>query len=172
MSTTAESGFLISEQDRYEYQQSQQRQVKSELDKDAFMHLLMMEMKHQDPLEPISNKEMMGQLTQFTSVEQLQNLNEKFEEFISINSQSKWGQALEFMGKSVRAVTVNGPIEGPVTKATVYENQIILEVEGMAVTLDQVISLVDSENSDFDEFMDELEQEYGEENNEENNDNN
>jgi hypothetical protein len=67
---------------------------------------------------------------------------------------------------------VNGPIEGPVTKATVYENQIILEVEGMAVTLDQVISLVDSENSDFDEFMDELEQEYGEENNEENNDNN
>jgi flagellar basal-body rod modification protein FlgD len=91
MSTTAESGFLISEQDRYEYQQSQQRQVKSELDKDAFMHLLMMEMKHQDPLEPISNKEMMGQLTQFTSVEQLQQLNEKFDEFISINSQSKWG---------------------------------------------------------------------------------
>lgn len=50
----------------------------SSLDKDAFLQLLVAQMQYQDPLEPTSNTEYMSQLAQFSSVEELQNINETF----------------------------------------------------------------------------------------------
>ena len=47
----------------------------SSLDKDAFLQLLVTQMQYQDPLEPTSNTEYMAQLAQFSTVEELQNVN-------------------------------------------------------------------------------------------------
>jgi len=47
-----------------------------ELDKTAFLKLLMAQMQHQDPLEPMTNSEFVAQLAQFSSVEQLTTMNE------------------------------------------------------------------------------------------------
>lgn len=49
---------------------------KQQLDKDAFMKLLVTQMKSQDPLSPTSNQEFIGQLASFSSLEQMQNLND------------------------------------------------------------------------------------------------
>lgn len=46
----------------------------SELDKDAFINLLVTQMKYQDPLEPVDNSEMLAQLAQFTALEQMMNV--------------------------------------------------------------------------------------------------
>ncbi|MDO5157002.1 MAG: flagellar hook capping FlgD N-terminal domain-containing protein [Eubacteriales bacterium] len=48
------------------------------LDKDAFLQLLVAQMQYQDPLEPTDNTEYMSQLAQFSSVEELQNINQTF----------------------------------------------------------------------------------------------
>ncbi len=48
---------------------------KKSLDKDAFMTLLVAQLRHQDPLNPLQPHEMAAQLAQFTSVEQLTQLN-------------------------------------------------------------------------------------------------
>lgn len=48
---------------------------KGALDKDAFLRLLVTQMKHQDPLNPTGNQEMAAQLAQFSSLEQLQTMN-------------------------------------------------------------------------------------------------
>lgn len=48
------------------------------LDKDAFLQLLVTQMKYQDPLNPSSNTEYMSQLAQFTSLEEMENLNSTF----------------------------------------------------------------------------------------------
>jgi len=45
------------------------------LDKDAFMRLLATQMNHQDPLAPADNTQMIAQLAQFSSLEQMQELN-------------------------------------------------------------------------------------------------
>ncbi len=42
-----------------------------QLDKDAFLKLMLTQLVHQDPLSPMDNKEMIGQMAHFTSVEQL-----------------------------------------------------------------------------------------------------
>ena len=44
------------------------------LDKQAFLNLLVAQMKYQDPLEPTSNTEYVAQLATFSELEQMQNL--------------------------------------------------------------------------------------------------
>ena len=45
------------------------------LGKEAFMNLLVTQLTHQDPLEPMENTEFVAQLAQFSSLEQLWNVN-------------------------------------------------------------------------------------------------
>ena len=47
----------------------------SGMDKDAFLQLLVAQMKYQDPLEPTSNTEYISQYAQFSQVEALNNMS-------------------------------------------------------------------------------------------------
>jgi flagellar basal-body rod modification protein FlgD len=48
----------------------------NDLDKDAFLRLLTTQLSHQDPLNPMEDREFIAQLAQFSALEQMQNLNE------------------------------------------------------------------------------------------------
>src|SRR6185295_11678278 len=48
----------------------------SALGKDAFMKLLVDQLKNQDPLDPQKNGDTIAQLAQFSSLEQMQELND------------------------------------------------------------------------------------------------
>jgi flagellar basal-body rod modification protein FlgD len=49
------------------------------LGKDQFLKLLIAQMKHQDPMNPMDGTQMAAQLAQFSSVEQLQQMNESMQ---------------------------------------------------------------------------------------------
>lgn len=51
-----------------------------EMGKDQFVKLLVTEMQNQDPLNPMDGKELAVQLAQFSSVEQLMNVNTKLDD--------------------------------------------------------------------------------------------
>lgn len=72
------------------------------LGKDDFLKLLITQLRYQNPLEPMDNKEYIAQLAQFSSLEQMQNLNMQLANLSAINSIGKTAKALveerEFVG--------------------------------------------------------------------------
>ena len=48
---------------------------KDPLSRDAFLSLLVTQLQHQDPTEPMDNSQFIAQLAQFSSLEQLQQVN-------------------------------------------------------------------------------------------------
>ena len=53
---------------------SKTKEANGDMDKDAFLQLLVAQMKYQDPLQPTSNTEYISQYAQFSQVEQMQNM--------------------------------------------------------------------------------------------------
>ena len=47
---------------------------KNSLGKDAFLKLLTTQLQHQDPLNPMEDSEFMGQMAQFSTLEQITNM--------------------------------------------------------------------------------------------------
>lgn len=71
------------------------------LDKDAFMKLMMAQLKNQDPTNPLKSHEMAAQLAQFSSLEQLQNVNTTLESMQAHQKPTETYQSLNFIGKAV-----------------------------------------------------------------------
>lgn len=71
------------------------------LDKDAFMKLMLAQMKNQDPTNPLKSHEMAAQLAQFSSLEQLQNVNDNLGDLKTAQKPTETYQSLNFIGKAV-----------------------------------------------------------------------
>jgi flagellar basal-body rod modification protein FlgD len=69
--------------------------------KDAFMKLMLAQMKNQDPTNPLKSHEMAAQLAQFSSLEQMQNMNTTLEDIKAGQKPAETYQALNFIGKAV-----------------------------------------------------------------------
>ena len=81
---------------------------RSKLLKDDFLKLLVAQLQNQDPLSPASNQEFAAQLAQFSSLEQLQQINSTLQQNIDSNTQLvnyfNNSMATRFIGKEVRAL--------------------------------------------------------------------
>lgn len=71
------------------------------LDKDAFFRLMVAQMKNQDPTNPLKSHEMAAQLANFSSLEQMQNMNSTLTEMKNAQKPAENFQALNLIGKAV-----------------------------------------------------------------------
>ncbi|MEK4875146.1 MULTISPECIES: flagellar hook capping FlgD N-terminal domain-containing protein [Bacillus] len=71
------------------------------LGKDDFLKLLMAEMQNQDPLSPMDNNEMIGQMAQFSTLEQITNLASSLEKLLNMEQQNQYIAYSSFVGKNV-----------------------------------------------------------------------
>lgn len=71
------------------------------LDKDDFLKLFVEQLKHQDPLNPMENYEVASQLAQYSSLEQLVNINSAIKKFTDLSSMNSYFQGINLIGKKV-----------------------------------------------------------------------
>jgi hypothetical protein len=55
------------------------REPSGDLDRNAFLQLLVTQLRHQDPLNPMDDRDFIAQMAQFSALEQMMNLNATFE---------------------------------------------------------------------------------------------
>jgi flagellar basal-body rod modification protein FlgD len=84
--------------------------IKTGLDYNAFLQLLVAQMKNQDPLNPTDPTQQMSQLASFSNVEQSIKLNQKLEAMTTLSSLT---QANSLIGRTVTSgdQTVSGVVK-------------------------------------------------------------
>lgn len=108
------------------------------LDKDAFLQLLVAQMKYQDPLEPTSNTEYISQYATFSELEQMQNMSASMDLF---RASSLVGETvlLKVRDSQGRTVDVQGNVD-----YVVYEgNKAYLSVNGELYSMDDLDTVAD-----------------------------
>ena len=110
----------------------------SNMDKDAFLQLLVAQMKYQDPLEPTSNTEYIAQFATFSELEQMQNMSATLE---LSRASSLIGQTvlLDVTDSEGRTRTVQGNVD-----YVIYENgKAYLSIGGEPYSLDDLTTVAD-----------------------------
>lgn len=112
----------------------------SGMDKDAFLQLLVAQMKYQDPLEPTSNTEYIAQYAQFSQVEQMQNMA----------ATTELSRAGSLVGKEVYVKTTTSAgdtkyVQGKVDYVVFENGKAFLAIDEKLYSLDDLDTVADSE---------------------------
>ncbi|MFB9323606.1 flagellar hook capping FlgD N-terminal domain-containing protein [Cryptosporangium minutisporangium] len=110
----------------------------AELDKDAFLKLLVAQLKYQDPMNPAQGTEFVSQTAQFTTVEKLTDLADVQQQMLT--AQLTLGAA-NLVGKEVTYNDANGtPVTGTVSGATIGTNPSVT-VNGLSIPMSSVTGI-------------------------------
>jgi len=101
-----------------------------QMGKDDFLKLLVGQLQNQDPMNPSSDQDFMGQMAQFSMLEQITNLAETTEE---LAKSANVTQSLGLLGHTVSYVDADGmPATGTVDNVVVSGGAPKLTVGGKA----------------------------------------
>ncbi|APZ95091.1 flagellar hook capping FlgD N-terminal domain-containing protein [Fuerstiella marisgermanici] len=123
----------------------------AELGRSQFLQMFVAQVQHQDPLSPMDQTEILGQLAQFSQVESLETLNRNFDSFLQqelADDNSKLVSASEaVLGKEVELTTGGG---GLVDAVRQEDGQVLVEIDGQLMPLADVSAISRVEpDSDF-----------------------
>ncbi|HRX15716.1 MAG TPA: flagellar hook capping FlgD N-terminal domain-containing protein [Spirochaetota bacterium] len=107
------------------------------LGKDSFLQLLVTELTHQDPTNPMQDRDFIAQMAQFSSLEQMTNVNTQISE---LNSRGKLNEAYSLIGKRVQALDAQRgiPVDGTVSHVVRRQGEIRVVVDKYECRVDDV----------------------------------
>lgn len=116
------------------------------LGKDDFLKLLVAELKYQDPMDPMKDRDFIAQMAQFSSLEQMQNLNKNFELMAQFNLLTFSFNTISIIGKEIvyeddSGQTCNGIVTGVNFSEAVPS---IIVDENKEISLDAVLKVVEN----------------------------
>ncbi len=113
------------------------------LGKQEFLTLLVTQLRYQDPLNPTDDKEFIGQMAQFSSLEQMQNMS----------SSMTQSQGFSLIGKHVEGSLTDeetnktSSISGTVSSVKVKEGKTYVVVKGKDVPIENITAVSDARGS-------------------------
>ena len=115
----------------------------SAMGRQQFLQLMLTQLRNQDPLEPIENNELISQLSQFSTLEGIENLNAGFSDMLALQ---QLVQGADLVGRKVviQPSLDAALIEGTVTAMSRQDQQLAIMVDGQRFLLDQVVGVVQS----------------------------
>lgn len=117
-------------------QQQQRPQLPGQLGKDEFLKILVAQLGNQDPMKPMQDTEFIGQMAQFSSLEQMTNMNSSLNQFVSNQMQESITDHAHLIGKQVEWRENGALTAGKVTAVVYKEGSILAELEdGKQVTI-------------------------------------
>ncbi|MFN0009428.1 MAG: flagellar hook capping FlgD N-terminal domain-containing protein [Planctomycetota bacterium] len=121
-----------------------------QLDKNAFLKLLVTQMQNQDPLSPTDSTQFVSQMAQFSSLEEMQNLNDSFIGMAALQQSNallaQLTQSSSLLGKVVHWTDPDSGVtsSGEVTAVKLEDGVALLEIGGQDVPLAFVTMVNDS----------------------------
>ena len=110
------------------------RKASQELGKDDFLKLLITQLSHQDPTNPMDNTAFIAQMAQFSSLEQMNNMANGFDRMASLMNNN---DAVSTLGKTVDIEIGSDKITGVVESVTRGEKPQVL-VNGNYYSLEHI----------------------------------
>lgn len=115
------------------------------LDGDAFLNLMVTQLRYQNPLEPLNGAEMLAQTAQFTQVETLKEISEFNQQILGLQQTTV---ALGVVGKEITAIALDGSaISGTVREIRFTIDGPMLDVDGIEIPLGNVVSVQPPEDA-------------------------
>ena len=113
-----------------------------ELGKDEFLSLLITQLKYQDPLNPVEDKEFIAQMAQFSTLEQMQNMN------ASNTAMKGFTMIGKYVEASVKdeATGLYNVVEGHVESVSIQGSKTFVIVDGKQIPIDSVYSVSEGYN--------------------------
>jgi flagellar basal-body rod modification protein FlgD len=107
--------------------------------KDDFLKLMVAQLKYQNPMEPSKDLDFIAQTAQFSSLEQMTNLNTKVIELISSNKQL---YANTMIGRQITWTDEDDNIKsGIVSKVDLNDGEPVLIANNEKVSLDWIVNV-------------------------------
>ncbi|MCX7653673.1 MAG: flagellar hook assembly protein FlgD [Fervidobacterium sp.] len=103
------------------FSQANDRTTKKDLDKEAFLRLLLTQLKSQDPLEPMKDRDFVAQMSQLSSLEQVMNMSKAVQMFVDNASQLYRTQAVSMIGKTAVVKTNVINVQNGVAESKVFK---------------------------------------------------
>ncbi|OEF98611.1 flagellar hook capping FlgD N-terminal domain-containing protein [Desulfuribacillus alkaliarsenatis] len=121
--------------DRQSFSNTQQREIRQELGKDDFLKILVTQLQHQDPMQPLEDREFIAQMAQFSSLEQMTKIAELQKQS---NSMQQF-QAFQLVGKGLEGISDNQVINGVVSEVRMKNGIAVLRVNGRDISLEDIV---------------------------------
>jgi flagellar basal-body rod modification protein FlgD len=102
---------LTSKVEAYNRSLAPGRGPKADLGKDDFLKLLITQLSHQDPTQPLEDKAFVAQMAQFSTLEQMTNMTGELSKVLGLLAR---GQAVNLLGKTVEIADGQSSITGRV----------------------------------------------------------
>ena len=108
------------------------------LNQDDFLKLLVAQMSAQDPMNPMSNADFMGQMAQFSTLEQTRSMESQVSE---LRDQQAITQATSMIGRDVSLTTSTGTVKGTISAVNMVDGTPKIVVNGNAYDLSKVLTI-------------------------------